>query len=57
METELMKNTFAVILIVLMVFSFSAPAFAESTTETWDKMGFSLTFPEEFSNTKGIFLP
>ena len=52
-----MKNTFAVILIVLMVFSFSAPAFAESTTETWDKMGFSLTFPEEFSNTKGIFLP
>ncbi len=52
-----MKNALAIALIVLMVFSFSTPALAESKRETWDKMGFTLTYPEEFSNTKGLFLP
>ena len=52
-----MKRILAVLLIVLMVSSFGAPAFAEGKKETWDKMGFTLTYPEEFSNTKGIVLP
>ena len=52
-----MKKTLTILLIVLIAFSFSAPSFAESKKETWDKMGFTLTYPEEFSNTKGIFLP
>ena len=53
-----MKKTLSIVLVVLMVFSsFSASAFAESKKETWDKMGFTLTYPEEFSNTKGIVLP
>ena len=54
-----MKKTLSILLVVLMVFSFSfsASAFAESKKETWDQMGFTLTYPEEFSNTKGIVLP
>ena len=52
-----MKKVLAILLIVLIAFSFSAPSFAESRKETWDKMGFTLTYPEEFSNTKGIVLP
>ena len=52
-----MKKIFAILLIVLIAFSFSAPSFAEGRKETWDKMGFTLTYPEEFSNTKGIVLP
>ena len=52
-----MKRTIALLLIVMMLFSFGASAFAEANTETWDKMGFTLTYPEEFNNTKGIFLP
>ena len=52
-----MKKLLAVILIVLMISSLSAPALAESKKATWDKMGFTLTYPEEFSNTKGIVLP
>ena len=56
-ETEIMKKIFAILLIVLIAFSFSAPSFAEGKKETWDKMGFTLTYPEEFSNTKGIVLP
>ncbi len=56
-ETEIMKRILAVLLIVLMVFSFRAPAFAEGKKETWDKMGYTLTYPEEFSNTRGVVLP
>ena len=56
-ETEIMKRILAVLLIVLMVSSFGAPAFAEGKKETWDKMGFTLTYPEEFTNTKGVVLP
>ena len=52
-----MKKTVAFVLIALMVFSFIASAFAESKEETWDKMGFTLYYPEEFSDTKGIFMP
>ena len=52
-----MKKILAILLIVLIAFSFSAPSFAEGKKETWDKMGFTLTYPEEFSNTKGIVLP
>ena len=52
-----MKRILAAVLIVLMALSFSAPAFAEGTKETWDKMGFTLVYPEEFSNTKGIVMP
>ena len=52
-----MKRILAVLLIVLMVSSFRAPAFAEGKKETWDKMGFTLTYPEEFTNTKGVVLP
>lgn len=52
-----MKKLLAVILIVLMISSLGAPALAESKKETWDKMGFTLTYPEEFSDTKGIVLP
>ena len=56
-ETEIMKRILAVLLIVLMVSSFGAPAFAEGKKETWDKMGFTLTYPEEFTNTRGVVLP
>ena len=52
-----MKRILAAVLIALMALSFSAPAFAEGTKETWDKMGFTLVYPEEFSNTKGIVMP
>ena len=54
-----MTKIFIIVLAVLMIFSFtfSASAFAESKKETWDKMGFTLTYPEEFSDTKGIFMP
>ena len=52
-----MKKILAAVLIVLMALSFSAPSFAEGTKETWDKMGFTLVYPEEFSNTKGIVMP
>ena len=52
-----MKRLLSLTLAVLMVLSLSASAFAEGKTETWDKMGFTLTYPEEFNNTKGIFLP
>ena len=52
-----MKKILTILLIVLIAFSFSAPSFAEGKKETWDKMGFTLTYPEEFSNTKGIVLP
>ena len=52
-----MKKILAFVLIVMMAFSFCVPAFAEGRKETWDKMGFTLTYPEEFSNTKGIVLP
>ena len=52
-----MKRTIALLLIVLMLFSCNAAAFAEENTQTWDKMGFTLTYPEEFSNLKGIMLP
>ena len=52
-----MKKILTILLIVLIAFSFSAPSFAEGKKETWDKMGFTLTYPEEFSNTRGIVLP
>ena len=52
-----MKKIIALILIAILAFSFGAAAFAEEKTETWDKMGFTLTYPEEFSNLKGILLP
>ena len=52
-----MKKILAAALVVLMAFSFGVSAFAEGTKETWDKMGFTLLYPEEFSNTKGIFMP
>ena len=52
-----MKKILAFVLIVMMAFSFRAPAFADGKKETWDKMGFTLTYPEEFSNTRGIVLP
>ena len=52
-----MKKILAAALVVLMAFSFGVPAFAEGTKETWDKMGFTLFYPEEFGNTKGIFMP
>ena len=52
-----MRKIIALILIAILAFSFSADAFAEEKTETWDKMGFTLTYPEEFSNLKGILLP
>ena len=52
-----MKKILAVVLIVLMIFSFGVSAFAEGKKESWDKMGFTLLYPEEFSNTKGLFMP
>ena len=52
-----MKKILIILLIVLMGSSFTAPAFAEGKKETWDKMGFTLTYPEEFNDTKGIFMP
>ena len=52
-----MKRTIALLLIVMMLFSLGAAAFAEEKTEAWDKMGFTLTYPEKFSNIKGIFIP
>ena len=52
-----MKKIVTLVLIAVMIFVLSMPAFAEGKKETWDKMGFTLTYPEEFSNTKGIVLP
>ena len=52
-----MKKTLIIALIVLMLLSLGSPAFAEGRKETWEKMGFTLTYPEEFSNTTGIFMP
>ena len=52
-----MKKILAILLAVLMVSSFATSAFAEGKKETWDKMGFTLTYPEEFTDTKGVFMP
>ena len=52
-----MKKTIALVLIALMILSLSVPSFAEGKKETWNEMGFTLTYPEEFSNTRGVFLP
>ena len=53
-----MRKIIALILIAVLAFSFSESAFSEGNRkETWDKMGFELTFSEEFSNTKGVFMP
>ena len=41
-----MKKILTILLIVLIAFSFSALSFAECKKETWDKMGFTLTYPE-----------
>ena len=52
-----MKKILAILLAVLMVSSFATSAFAEGKKETWDKMGFTLMYPEEFTDTKGVFMP
>ena len=52
-----MKKIVTLVLIAVMIFVLSMPAYAEGKKETWDKMGFTLTYPEKFINTKGIFLP
>ena len=52
-----MKRIVTLVLIAVMIFVLSMPAFAEGKKETWDKMGFTLTYPEKFVNTKGIFMP
>ena len=52
-----MKKILAILLAVLMVSSFATSAFAEGKKETWDQMGFTLTYPEEFTDTKGVFMP
>ena len=53
-----MKRMLAFVLVAMMVFSLGAAAFAaEENTETWDEMGYTLTYTEEFNDTKGIFMP
>ena len=52
-----MKRIVTLVLIAVMIFVLSMPASAEGKKETWDKMGFTLTYPEKFVNTKGIFMP
>ena len=52
-----MKRIVTLVLIAVMIFVLSMPAFAEGKKETWDKMGFTLAYPEKFINTKGVFMP
>ena len=52
-----MKKIVTLVLIAVMIFVLSMPAFSEGKKETWDKMGFTLTYPEKFINTKGIYMP
>ena len=52
-----MRRIVTLALVVMMLFTLSMPAYAEEKKETWDKIGITLTYPEEFSNTKGVYLP
>ena len=52
-----MKRFTALLLVFLLAFSCGIPALADGTVETWEQMGFTLTYPEEFSHTKGLVLP
>ena len=52
-----MKRILALALAALMLLSFGVFASAEDYPEDYPEMGFALNIPEEFNNTKGIFLP
>ena len=52
-----MKRILALALAAMMLLSLGAFASAEDYPSDYPEMGFSLDIPEEFSNTKGIFLP
>ncbi len=52
-----MKTIVSVILAVLLLTSLSAAAFAGGTGVTYEEMGFTLTYPEEFETMKGAFEP
>ena len=52
-----MKRIVTLVLTTVMIFGLSMPAFAEGKKETWEKMGFTLAYPEKFINTKGVFIP
>ena len=56
-KEKTMKRIVTLVLIAVMIFVLSMPAFAEGKRETWDKMGFTLAYPEKFINTKGVFMP
>ena len=52
-----MKRILALALAAMMLLSLGTFASAEDYPSDYPEMGFSLDIPEEFSNTKGIFLP
>ena len=52
-----MKKIMALTLAALTALTLTFCAHAEGNQETYDKMGITITYPEEFSNTIGIFLP
>ena len=54
---EIMKKILAIAVAVLTLFSVSAFAFADGGKDTWPDTGITLTYPVEFSDIKGIYMP
>ena len=52
-----MKKILALVLVLIMMLSLGSAAFAEDSSETYETMGLTLHYTEEFENTKGIFSP
>ena len=52
-----MKKVVSVILAVLLLASLGTAAFAAGTRETYEQMGFTLSYPEEFETMKGAVEP
>ncbi len=49
-----MKKALSLILAVLLLASLSTAAFAQGYSESYDQMGFTLTYPEEYETIKGV---
>ncbi len=54
---NMMKKLISTLLTVLLLTSFGSAAFAEGYSETYDEMGMTLSYTEEFEDTLGIWFP
>ena len=49
-----MKKALSLILAVLLLASLGTAAFAQGYSESYDQMGFTVTYPEEYETIKGV---